>query len=303
MLQVNNLCKSYGKHQVLDNISFNIESGTIFGFLGENGAGKTTTMNILAGLINFDSGDIKLNGISFSNNKRKLLKNIGYLPQNPSFYNYMTSVEYLKFIGELKGEVNKKEILDLLEVVGLKEYRKLRIGKYSGGMKQRLGIAAALSSSPDIIFLDEPTSSLDVGGRREVLDLILDLKKKGKTVFISTHILSDVERVCDIVALIHKGRIIRNDSLEGIKKDYIKPIYDVEFEEDVRREDLKQISYVDNISIEGRKVSLHIKDMTQAKQNILKDISNLGIPVLSLTLRNSNLEDIFLRLVNRNENI
>lgn len=303
MLQVNNLYKSYGKHQVLDNISFNIESGTIFGFLGENGAGKTTTMNILAGLINFDSGDIKLNGISFSNNKRKLLKNIGYLPQNPSFYNYMTSVEYLKFIGELKGEVNKKEILDLLEVVGLKEYRKLRIGKYSGGMKQRLGIAAALSSSPDIIFLDEPTSSLDVGGRREVLDLILDLKKKGKTVFISTHILSDVERVCDIVALIHKGRIIRNDSLEGIKKDYIKPIYDVEFEEDVRREDLKQISYVDNISIEGRKVSLHIKDMTQAKQNILKDISNLGIPVLSLTLRNSNLEDIFLRLVNRNENI
>lgn len=303
MLQVNNLCKSYGKHQVLDNISFNIESGTIFGFLGENGAGKTTTMNILAGLINFDSGDIKLNGISFSNNKRKLLKNIGYLPQNPSFYNYMTSVEYLKFIGELKGEVNKKEILDLLEVVGLKEYRKLRIGKYSGGMKQRLGIAAALSSSPDIIFLDEPTSSLDVGGRREVLDLILDLKKKGKTVFISTHILSDVERVCDIVALIHKGRIIRNDSLEGIKKDYIKPIYDVEFEEDVRREDLKQISYVDNISIDGRKVSLHIKDMTQAKQNILKDISNLGIPVLSLTLRNSNLEDIFLRLVNRNENI
>lgn len=303
MLQVNNLCKSYGKHQVLDNISFNIESGTIFGFLGENGAGKTTTMNILAGLINFDSGDIKLNGISFSNNKRKLLKNIGYLPQSPSFYNYMTSVEYLKFIGELKGEVNQKEILDLLEVVGLKEYRKLRIGKYSGGMRQRLGIAAALSSSPDIIFLDEPTSSLDVGGRREVLDLILDLKKKGKTVFISTHILNDVERVCDIVALIHKGRIIRNDSLEGIKKDYIKPIYDVEFEEDVPKEDLKQISYVDNISIEGRKVSLHINDMTQAKQNILKDISNLGIPVLSLTLRNSNLEDIFLRLVSKDENI
>ncbi|MDV3428500.1 MAG: ABC transporter ATP-binding protein [Bacillota bacterium] len=303
MLQVNNLCKSYGKHQVLNNISFNIESGRIFGFLGENGAGKTTTMNILAGLINFDSGDIKLNGFSFSNNKRKLLKNIGYLPQSPSFYNYMTAVEYLKFIGELKGEVNQKDILDLLEVVGLKEYRKLRIGKYSGGMKQRLGIAAALSSSPDIIFLDEPTSALDVGGRREVLDLILDLKKKGKTVFISTHILNDVERVCDQVALIHKGRIIRNDSLDNIKKDYVKPIYDIEFEEDVNKDDLKQISYVDNISVDEKKVSLHISDMAEAKQNILKDISNLGIPVVSLTLRNSNLEDIFLRLVNKDENI
>ncbi|MFA6941188.1 MAG: ABC transporter ATP-binding protein, partial [Clostridiaceae bacterium] len=186
---------------------------------------------------------------------------------------------------------------------GLNEYKKLRIGKYSGGMRQRLGIAAALLSSPDIIFLDEPTSALDVGGRREVLDLILDLKKKGKTVFISTHILNDVERVCDLVALIHKGKIIRNDSLENIKKDYVKPIYDIEFEEDVEKNNLKQISYVDNISIKGRKVSLHISDMTDAKQNILKDISNLGIPVTSFNLRNSNLEDIFLRLVSKDENI
>lgn len=303
MLQVNNLCKSYGNHLVLDNISFNIESGSIFGFLGENGAGKTTTMNILAGLINFDSGDITLNGQHFVKNKRNPLKNIGYLPQSPAFYNYMTGEEYLKFIRELNGPVNKTEILDLLQTVGLKEYKKLRIGKYSGGMRQRLGIAAALSSSPDIIFLDEPTSALDVGGRREVLDLILDLKKNGKTVFVSTHILNDVERVCDQIALIHKGKIIKNDTLEGIKKDYIKPIYDIEFENKADINTLKKIPYVDNISMDGGKVSLHIKDMEQAKENILKDISVLNIPVLSLTLRYSNLEDIFLRLVNKDENI
>jgi ABC-2 type transport system ATP-binding protein len=303
MLQVNNLCKSYGKHHVLDNISFNIESGTVFGFLGENGAGKTTTMNILAGLINFDSGDINLNGFSFSNNKRKPLKNIGYLPQSPAFYNYMTGNEYLKFIGELKGQIKKNDISNLLQLVGLSEYKRLRIGKYSGGMRQRLGIAAVLSSEPDIIFLDEPTSSLDVSGRREVLDLILDLKKKGKTIFISTHILNDVERVCDHLALIHKGRIIRNGSITDIKKDYLKPIYDIEFEGEIKKENFKNMAYVDDISIDGNKVSLHINEMNQAKENILKDISKLGVPVISLNLRSSNLEDIFLRLVNKDENI
>lgn len=303
MLQVNNLCKSYGKHRVLDNISFKIESGTVFGFLGENGAGKTTTMNILAGLINFDSGDISLDGFSFSNNKRKLLKNIGYLPQSPAFYNYMTGNEYLKFIGELKGQIKKDDITRLLQIVGLSEYKRLRIGKYSGGMRQRLGIAAALSSEPDIIFLDEPTSSLDVSGRREVLDLILNLRKKGKTIFISTHILNNVERVCDHLALIHKGRIIRNGSITDIKKDYLKPIYDIEFEREIKKEYFVNIPYVDDISIDGNSVSLHINEMNQAKENILKDISKLGVPVISLNLRSSNLEDIFLRLVNKDENI
>lgn len=303
MLTVNNLCKSYGSNKVLDNISFNIDKGLIYGFLGENGAGKTTTMNILTGLISKDSGEILINGEDFSKNKRKLLKNIGYLPQSPSFYNYMTGFEYVKFISQLKKTIKNEDINKSLESVGLKEYKKIKIGKYSGGMKQRLGICVALLTEPDIIFLDEPTSALDVGGRREVLDLILDLKKKGKTIFISTHILNDVERICDKVALISKGKIIKEDSLDNLKKEYIKPIYDVLFEKEISISDFKHLDYVSSLSIDGNKAIIHIQDMVGAKENILLDINKIGNPVISLSLRMSNLEDIFLRLVNKNENI
>jgi len=176
LLKIENLTKKYGDFEVLKNISFQVPKGCIYGFLGKNGAGKSTTMNILTGLINYNAGNIFINGKDFSTNKRQLLKTIGYLPQAPVFYGYMTGYEYLKFIGNLGG-MSSKEISirtdEVLQIVELKsEAAKRKLSGYSGGMKQRFGIAVALFNHPEILFLDEPTSALDPEGRMEVLSLI-----------------------------------------------------------------------------------------------------------------------------------
>lgn len=308
MLSVKNLCKKYGKFEVLKNISFDIEKGKVYGFLGENGAGKTTTMKILAGLIDFNQGEIFLNNMDFRKNKRQLLPIIGYMPQEPVFYNYMNAYEYLKFIGELNSmspEKIKKRSEELLEIVKLKDSAKRRIGEYSGGMKQRMGIAVALFNDPKIIFLDEPTAALDPGGRLDVLELITSLKELGVTVFLSTHILNDVERVCDEVSIIDHGEILIAQKLDALKQDYVQPIYDIEFEYDCSsiKNDFTLISWIEDVEIDRTKMNIYVKDLETSKCEMFKMLSNINNPVLSFNLRNSTLEDIFLRLVKKNGDI
>jgi len=308
MLTVNNLVKSYGKLEVLKGISFQISKGKIYGFLGENGAGKTTTMSIIAGLINYDSGEISFNGENFKKSKRELGRKIGYLPQTPVFYGYMNAYEYLSFIGTISGMARdkiKKRSQELLELVGIKEAAKRKIGGYSGGMLQRFGLAVAMFNSPEILILDEPTSSLDPQGRMEVLELIDSLKAEGVTVFLSTHILNDIERVCDEVSILHKGKIILSQRLEDLKNDYIQPIYDIEFEKDCTDlvKAIKKYSWIEAVKQDKNNLSIYVKDVNRAQQELLNIISSLNKPVLSYSLRKSNLEDIFIRLVNKNVNI
>ncbi|HEY5563699.1 MAG TPA: ABC transporter ATP-binding protein [Clostridiaceae bacterium] len=308
MLTVNNLVKSYGKLQVLKGISFQISRGKIYGFLGENGAGKTTTMSIIAGLINYDSGEISFNGEGFKKNKRELLRKIGYLPQTPVFYGYLSGYEYLDFIGTISGmprEKIKKRSSELLELVGVKEAASRKIGGYSGGMLQRFGLAVAMFNSPEILILDEPTSSLDPQGRMEVLELIASLRAEGVTVFLSTHILNDIERVCDEVSILHEGKIILSQRLEDLKKDYIQPIYDIEFEENLGNlsEAFKKYSWIEAVKQDRNSLSIYVKDVNRAQQELLNIIAAFNKPVLSFSLRKSNLEDIFIRLVNKNVNI
>lgn len=308
MLKVVNLTKRYGTLEVLKRISFEIKKGSIYGFLGPNGAGKSTTMNILSGLIDFNGGEIYLDKQDFVKNKRKLLKRVGYLPQSPVFYGYMTAVEYLTFIGELggmEGEKIKNRIMELLEVVKLSESANRRIGTYSGGMKQRLGLAAALFNSPEFVFLDEPTSALDPEGRMEVLEFIRGLKKSGTTVFFSTHILNDIERVCDEVSILSEGKILVSDNLENLKKKYIQPIYDIEFEDDTRELEnrFKSVPWIQKTVTKKNKAAIYVSDMDRAKRELLGLITNESNPVISFNLRRSNLEDIFIRLVNNDENL
>lgn len=308
MLKVANINKRYGELEVLKNISFEIKKGTIYGFLGPNGAGKSTTMNILSGLIDFNGGEIYLDGEDFKKNKRRLLKKVGYLPQDPVFYNYMNANEYLHFIGEISNMTEKnirERTIEILEIVRLTESAKRKIGQYSGGMKQRLGIAVALFNKPEIVFLDEPTSALDPEGRMEILEFIKELKSEGTTVFMSTHILNDIERICDHVSILDKGKILVSDNLENLKNKYIQPIFDIEFEKLPAKLDkvLLNFKWVDNVSTNGNKASIYVNNLEIAKSELLRFLVQAENTILSYELRKSNLEDIFIRLVNENENL
>ncbi len=307
MLKVKNLSKSYGSLEVLKGISFEIKEGTIYGFLGPNGAGKTTTMNILAGLIHYQSGKVDFQGKNYRRNSRNLLKGIGYLPQKPAFYPYMSANEYLDFIGRI-NHLGRKEIHkrteELLQLVQLKEAAGRKIGGYSGGMKQRLGLSIALFNRPKLLLLDEPTASLDPEGRQEVLEFIRSLRAQGTTVFLSTHILNDVERVCDEVSILNEGSIILSDTLSNLRKDYIQPIFDIEFQERPLevKEKLQGMEWIEKILIKGHQLSVYVKDIDQAKYRLISMLPQEN-PILSYTLRKSNLEDIFIRMVKTNGNL
>lgn len=308
MLTVKNLVKKYGSQQVLNGISFEIKKGTIYGFLGPNGAGKTTTMNILSGLINFNAGEIKLNDIDIKKNKKDFVKRIGYLPQNLVFYGYMTAYEYLNFTGKINGMPDitiKNRSEELLDIVGLKSAANRKIREYSGGMKQRLGIAAALYKNPEIVFLDEPTSALDPEGRHEIHEFLKILKSKGMTVFLSTHILNDIERICDEVSILDKGKILISSNLESLKEQYIQPIFDIEYEKDasIMKERLSMISWVKKVTIKGCSLSVYVDNINTAKSELLGLAMDSSNPIISFNMRKSTLEDIFIRLVNNNENI
>ncbi|HEV2176080.1 MAG TPA: ABC transporter ATP-binding protein [Terriglobia bacterium] len=196
------------RKRALDDLTLGVEQGEIFGLLGPNGAGKTTTLKIFLRLVYPSSGTARILGRSLDD--LSMHARIGYLPENPSFYDHLTAREFLTYTAELfglTGAGRRRRVNDLIGRVGLGESGDLALRKYSKGMIQRLGIAQALVNDPELIFLDEPMSGLDPLGRREVRDLILELRRAGKTVFFSTHILSDAETLCDRVAILHRGRL------------------------------------------------------------------------------------------------
>lgn len=219
ILEIQDLTKSFGDRKVLDKISLNVPEHTIFGFTGPNGAGKTTTMKLIMGMLKADQGKIRVGGKTVHYGKTDTNKLIGYLPDVPEFYGYMTPREYLQFCGEITGMSSgsaKMRGEELLELTGLKADERKRIGGFSRGMKQRLGIAQALLNQPRLLICDEPTSALDPVGRKEILD-ILERAKEHTTVVFSTHILSDVERICDQVSILNQGRIVLAGNLGEIK--------------------------------------------------------------------------------------
>ena len=220
----------------------------------------------------------------------------------------MNANEYLHFIGEISNMTEKnirERTIEILEIVNLTEAAKKKIGQFSGGMKQRLGIAVALFNKPKIVFLDEPTSALDPEGRMEILEFIRNLKSEGTTVFMSTHILSDIERICDHISILDKGKILVSDNLETLKNKYIQPIFDIEFENPPTRLDsvLLKFKWVESVSIRENKASIYVNNLEIAKSELLIFLVQEKNTILSYELRKSNLEDIFIRLVNKNENL
>ncbi|WP_039764607.1 MULTISPECIES: ABC transporter ATP-binding protein [unclassified Caldicellulosiruptor] len=309
LLKVINLHKSFGKVKVLKGISFEVKPATVHGFLGPNGAGKTTTMKILSGLISFDEGTILFENLDYKTNKNVIVKQIGYLPQTPVFYGYLTPVEYLSLIGQIcnfESRTIKKRTEKVLEIVKLSSVSKRKISTFSGGMLQRLGIAVAIFNKPKLLLLDEPTASLDPEGRAEVLEHIRSLKEEGITVFFSTHILNDVERICDYVTILHEGKIIVSDSLENLQKQYIQPVFCVEFEgiPNKLEEKFSQFPYIRKIDIDNYgKVSIYVNNVEIAKRELIKVLAQIDKPILSFYLKKPSLEDIFIRVVEKSDDI
>ncbi len=223
-LEVQNLCKTFRdkltlqKRQVLFDVSFSVPEKSITGFLGSNGAGKTTTMKTMLGLLQYGKGEISF----FKNQYKDYREYIGYMPERPYFYEYLTGTEFLVFYGQLSLKVPKREIKKradaLLEKVGLGHAKDKLLRNYSKGMLQRVGLAQAIIHEPKFIILDEPMSGLDPDGRYQITELIKELGQNGTTLFFSSHLLDDVEKLCDRLVIIDKGRIL----FEGLKTDFMK---------------------------------------------------------------------------------
>jgi len=248
-LEIRNLTKNFGGRNVVDGISFSVPENCVFGFIGANGAGKTTTMKMVLGLLAADSGEIDICGERVSFGATRTNRLVGYLPDVPEFYNYMRPKDYLKLCGEIVGMSNasiKKRSEELLSLVGLSDANK-KIGGFSRGMKQRLGMAQALLGEPKLLICDEPTSALDPLGRREILDILKQIKGK-TTVIFSTHILSDVERICDRVAVISSGKITLEKAMSELKVQHTTRAMTIEFENEVDSDEVMRVLNENNFA-------------------------------------------------------
>ena len=293
----------HGRVLALDGLDLTVPEGSVFGFLGPNGAGKTTAIKILTGLVEPTSGDAWVAGESVARSSARLRSQIGYLSQDPRFYTWMTGRELLEFAGQLFGTgraAARRRADELLEMSGLSRAGGRRIGGYSGGMVQRLGIAQAIVSSPRILFLDEPCASLDPLGRRDVLEFIARLRGK-TTVLMSTHILEDVERVCDTVGIIDRGRMAATAGTDELARRFAPPVVELEFETveaatafaAAWREDAGTAS----ADVDGAKVRLRAPDLSHARASALRLVTTRGLPLVRLETRSASLEDVFVRLV------
>jgi ABC-2 type transport system ATP-binding protein len=302
-IKITGLRKTYGQVKALDGLDLEIPTGSVFGFLGPNGAGKTTTLRILAGLARQSGGEVELNGkplIAFTGNQ-----SIGYLPEEPAFYPWMSPLETLDYIGSifhLNAKDRRTRAEELLELTGLKEVAKRRVGGFSRGMRQRLGLAQALVNHPAILLLDEPVSALDPIGRKEILEMISALGKEC-TVVMSTHILADVERVCDTIAILYQGKRILQSGREELLQHYATPALELEFNngdagnvENIEKE-LKQCPSVNGIKREEHILRLSVNDIAQAQVEVMKVILAAKLSFERFDIVKPSLEEIFVHLV------
>ena len=298
-LKIDNLHKSFGKNTIINGLSMSIPENTIFGFLGKNGAGKTTTMKMILGFLKKDEGSIEVFGEEVSFGQSKTNRFIGYLPDVPEFYGYMTAKEYLNLCGSITGlsknEIKKKSE-ELLELVGLRDVNK-RISGYSRGMKQRLGIAQALLNSPKLLICDEPTSALDPLGRKGILDIILKIKDF-TTVIFSTHILSDVEAICDHVVVLDKGKNVLEGSIDELKNIKRKNTIKIRFKSDKELKAFKSLDKFSNLVTNEKGDTLYLTDEdNQLKDlDILYELYKLNIFPLEIKIEEPTLENIFMEV-------
>jgi ABC-2 type transport system ATP-binding protein len=282
---------------VLHDLSFSVGTGEIFGFLGPNGAGKTTTLKILLGLIRQSSGRARVLGAPAGDVATR--RRIGFLPEAPYFYDYLTAEEFLRFYGRLagmRGALLDQRIASLIEMVGLGDAKQRQLRKFSKGMLQRIGLAQALIHDPELVIFDEPMSGLDPIGRKDVRDLILNLRERGKTVFFSTHIIPDVEMICDRVAVIVKGQVVACGRVEELVGHGRTRSIEVVCE-GVRRSALSGLQpLVSKIVERGPQCLLDVPDRDRL-DGVLDSIRAHGGKLISVTPHKGSLEELFVEHV------
>lgn len=298
------LSRRYGDVLALDSLSLTVEAGSVFGFLGRNGAGKTTTIRLLTGLARPTSGNAWINGASTTLGSGALQGNFGYLPEEPAFYTWMTPREYLNYVGQLfalDANERSRRTEELLERTGLLEAGDRRIGGFSKGMRQRLGLAQALISHPPVLFLDEPTSALDPAGRRDVLELI-DALRGNTTVFLSSHILGDVERVCDTIGVIHEGRLVRLAGRDQLLSEHAQNAVALEFEQadasalEPFMARLSEEPWVLGHHEEGGSLRIYVGDADTGKEVLLRLVLEHGLTLNRYEWVRPTLEEVFLSI-------
>lgn len=298
MLTLSHVSKAFGERKIVTDISFSVPEGMVFGFIGQNGAGKTTTMKMILGLLQMDDGEITVNGKKVQYGKSEANRYIGYLPDVPEYYGFMTPKEYLLLCGSITGlskAESRKRADELLELVGLTDANK-RIHGFSRGMKQRLGIAQALLHGPKLLICDEPTSALDPVGRKEILETLSAVKKE-TTVIFSTHILSDVERICDRIAFLHGGQIALQGTLEEVKGVRGGSGLEIEF---CRPEDVTQFQALYEGGRQENALKLLYEKKTEKDMlHMMQLLVEKGIFVQRMEMLEPNLEDLFMEVVGK----
>ena len=299
------LTKTYGQVQALADLNLSVPYGAIFGFIGRNGAGKTTTMRLLAGLALPTAGRAWVAGLETTSLERTARAHFGYLPQDPAFYTWMTAREYLDYIAQLHGlppAERNAQISALLKLSGLEEAARRRIGGFSGGMLQRLGIAQALIADPPVLLLDEPTSALDPAGRSEVLEMIAGLRGR-VTVFLSSHILTDIERVCDTIAILHKGRLVLVSDRVALLEQYAVDAVELELVNGTEVQALADFcqalqgcAWVSGVKQDGSLLRIMVQDVPRARQELLPLVLAHRLNLERYAWVRPSLEDIFLQL-------
>jgi ABC-2 type transport system ATP-binding protein len=299
-IEITQLVKRFGDAVALDGIELAVPQGSVFGFLGPNGAGKTTALRILTGLARPTAGAARILGADVSTASNVVRSQIGYLPDVPGFYPWMTALELVEYAGRLFGierRALRARAESLLEMAGLSDVR-TRVGGFSRGMKQRLGIAQALINAPRVLLLDEPTSALDPIGRRDVLEMIASLRGR-TTVFFSTHILADVERVCDTVAILDRGRVVANAPIGELKRraSVDRLLIEVDADPAMLIRELEHRPWCRLVERSGEQITIAVTDVKLAQREIPVAIAAAGLGLKRFEGAENSLEDMFVDLV------
>lgn len=307
MIQTESLVKKYGDLTAVQGLNLHVEKGEIYGFLGPNGAGKTTTIMMILGILKPTSGSVKLFGKNLFSDYFNIKSRIGVLSENQYLYEDMTANEYLRFFGELYRVENiDQKIQEILARVNLYDRRNELLKGYSKGMKQKLSLARTLLHDPEILILDEPVSSLDPYGIKEVRDILMEENEKGRTIFISSHILSEIERTCDRVGIMNKGRLLAEDTMADLKRrlmDEVDLSIELDAVSDEVLEAIKRLSFVIDVDVRGNVLSVKTRSDQDYRGQISSVISSHGGVVLGLHRHEMSLEEAFVTITERNLSI
>ena len=304
MIKLENITKWYSKGfipkkvEILKGVTLTVNKGDVFGYLGPNGAGKTTTIKILLNLLKSDKGSAQINGIDVTNPKSR--QSVGYLPEQPCYYDYLTGKEFLDYCGSLfriQKQSLQKKIDELLEKVGLENARNTHLRKYSRGMLQRIGIAQALINDPEVLILDEPLSGLDPHGRKDVLDIIIEQKNKGNTIFFSSHILADAESLCDKIGIINEGVLIAEGDIDTVlDRETASAGVEIVYTTDLTGiyEEFGKFGNIDKL--QENKYRLTMEDKYHVN-DILEKLISSGAEILSVNRHRLTLEELYLKKI------